>query len=382
MGKGAWENLMSKFTIVTSVYNEYELLRQFVESILHNVDSNSYEKVIIVNDFSRKDTKLEEYCNYLNTLEKFQVIMFPEYRHMLFYNQLNQDVDTFDKTLFSNEKPNLGVMKSYQMALEYVQTPYVLICDTDIVFLKKFQSTLNEISKLYDKNQDVMTISQLVGHSSDDIFKSNKIGLKNMPGENGGAGGPSPMFSTFRVAAWTEHNICPLCSTPGKRRGNGFIDFFLSVVGNKYQLMNFPFFSQEFVFHIGGGTARRNLHNKPGVSQKVRFGNVTDTAHNYGSRRANKIYDYYAGAHLLKMTDEDFTNYLKEKYNTPFEVLSKPFSESLIQKYELVKCDWMPAHPEVLARMELVISDEIPDRNHWWKRYRYGEKSDMKWGEE
>ena len=69
MGKGVWKSKMSKFTIVTSVYNEYELLRQFVESILHNVDPNSYDKIIIVNDFSKKDDKWEKgYYEYISSI--------------------------------------------------------------------------------------------------------------------------------------------------------------------------------------------------------------------------------------------------------------------------------------------------------------------------
>ena len=372
---------MSKFSIVTSVYNEYELLRQWVESILLNVDPNSYEKVIIIDDFSCKDTKLREYENYINTnLEKFEIVRFPEHRHMLFYNHLEQDPNTFDRNIFDNDKPNLGIMRAYQMALEMVQTEYVVMCDTDNVFLKGFQGALNQVSDLYDKNPDVMSISQLQGFSSNEIFKSNKVGLKNMPGENGGAGGPSPMFSTFRVAAWKEHKLCPLCSTPGRRRGNGFVDFFLSVIGNKFYLMNFPFFSKDYVFHIGGGTARRNIHNKPGVPKKTRFGNVTDTSHRYASRCDNSVCDYYAGAHLLKMKNDEFEKWMKHKYNTPFHEVQKPFDETLIEKYTLKDCEWHPAHPVIVARMEELLNPEISEKKVWWDRYTYGEKSDIEWG--
>jgi hypothetical protein len=360
------------------VYNEYELLRQFVESILYNVSPDSYEKVIIIDDYSRKDTKLRQYEKWINeNLEKFEVVMFDKYRHMRFYNTLEQ-TENFNKKAFDDEVPNMGIMKSYQMALEMVQTPYVLCCDTDNVFLHNFKDSLDKVSKFYDENPDVMCISQLQGHSSDENFKSNKVGLKNMPNENGGAGGPSPMFSTFRIDGWKVNKICPLCSSPGQRRGNGFQDYFLSLIGSGYFLLNFPFFSKDIVFHIGGGTARRNITNV-GKKRFVRFGHVKDTNFKYGPRSGEAVCDYYAGAHYLTIGNDEFERYLEDKYNIPFNQKAPPFDETLLRKYKLKPCEWHPPHEVVVARQKEILDPECSAKKVWWDRYTYGEKSDIDW---
>ena len=354
---------MSKFTIVSSVFNQYELLRQFVESINYNVDPDTYEEVIIIDDFSDCNGKLREYENHINVnFPKIKIINFNESRPIRHFHK-------------GPEKTSMGVMCSYQMALEYVKTPYVLVCDTDIVFLSKFGSILNKISELYDNHPNVMSISQLQGHSSDEIFESNTIGTKNMPVENGGAGGPSPMFSTFRIAAWTDHNIAPLASTPGSKRGNGFMDFFLSTVDHGFKVMNFPFFSGEYVFHLGGGTARRCAD----PTKEVGFGHLKECTYAYGPARDNYVHDYYSGAHKIDMTSKSFASYLKQKYNCPVDKPAKPFDESLLIKYKLHpnrETSFRPAHPVVLGRIQELKAENL---QNLWKTYTYGEKSGIDW---
>lgn len=368
-----FKHKMSKFTIVSSVYNQYELLRQFVESIIHNVDPETYEKVIIVDDFSKTNGKLREYENYVNkNFEKFEIINFEEYRRARWYQKGDEDV-------FDSDKESIGVVCAYQMALEKVQTEYVILCDTDIVFLSKFKSILNEISDLFDSHPDTMAISQLVGHSSDEIFESNQIGLKMMPNENGGAGGPSPMFTAFRIAAWTEHKLAPIASTPGHRRGNGFIDFFLTVVGKGFKVMNFPFYSQDYIFHLGGGTARRTK------KQEVGFGHLKGCTYKYASCADGTVYDYYAGAHKIDMEAKKFVNYLADKYNLPVNQLAAPFDESLLIKYVLnpKRTGWQPVHPEVhngmLKLLDVMDGNFDPVKLKQWNGYTYGKPSGIDW---
>jgi glycosyltransferase involved in cell wall biosynthesis len=354
---------LSTFTIVSSVYNQYELLRQFIESILYNVDSESYEKVIIIDDFSNPSGKQREYENYINShYDKFKIITFNEERPPRYYSEI------------PGKASSLGVVNSYQLALESVTTDYVIICDTDCVFLSKFKSTLNQISQLFEEHPNVMAISQLVGHSSNEIFESDIVGLKNMPAENGGAGGPSPMFTAFRVVAWTEHNIAPIASTPGQRRGNGFIDFFLSVIGNGFKIMNFPFFSGDYVFHIGGGTARRS------VNKSLGYGHLKDCGYRYAATADAFVHDYYAGAHKIDMTSVAFTNYLVNKYNIPIDKLASTFDETLLKKYELHpkrEVDFKPMHAVVKARMDELLTNE--SLHNLWANYTYGKPSGIDW---
>jgi len=141
---------MSRFTIISSVYNEYELLRQFIESIITNVDPNTYDQVIIVDDYSKRKGILREYENYVNkAYDKINIILHDEYRHAAFYQSDWMSSKTisqnFDYRLFESSLSNNGVMKSYQMALEYVNTDFVIVLDTDCVFLSKFGNTFDAV---------------------------------------------------------------------------------------------------------------------------------------------------------------------------------------------------------------------------------------------
>ena len=173
-----------RFTIVSSVYNEYKLLRQFTESILHSVDPSTYAQVIIVDDFSDPNPKgkLRGYENYLNKNQpKFRIINFPEYRHARWYGE-------YDPEIHFNSKSSMGVVCSYQHALEFVRTEFVILCDTDCVFLSKFGDTLNTIVDLYDQHPNVMTIAQLQGHASNDVYETSEHGCKYIPNEVGQIG--------------------------------------------------------------------------------------------------------------------------------------------------------------------------------------------------
>jgi glycosyltransferase involved in cell wall biosynthesis len=367
---------MSKFTIVSSVYNEYELFRQFIESIIHNVDPESYEKVIVVDDFSRHDTKLREYENYINAnYPKFHIINFDEYRPARYYFTGDFSSDNFDTT-----KTSLGVVCSYQMALEHVTTDYVILCDTDIVFLKKSKTLLSTLETLFDEHPDTMGISQLQGWSSDEIFESNLVGSKRIPIDAGGVGGLSPMFSAFRIAAWTEHKLVPIASAPHQKRASGFIDFFLSVIGHGFKVMNFPIYSEDYVFHLGGGTARRV--NK---ETEIGFGHAKGCTYRYAACADGTVYDYYAGAHKINMDAKELVRFLQKKYDVPADQLAEPFDESILIKYKLNdnrELEFRPVHPEVKGRLrDLMAKTGRMIYPQIWETYTYGKPSTIDWPE-
>lgn len=376
---------MSRFTIVSSVYNEYELLRQFIESIKYSVDPETYDKVVIVDDFSRKDGPLRKYENFINSSpDKFNIINFDEYRHVRWYQSgfaLKEVSSRFDWRVFDNDKPNLGVCSAYQLALEHVKTEFVVICDTDCVFLSKFDDTLNQIAELYDQYPKAMAISQLQGHGSSDVFESNTIGMKHMPHLIKEAGGPSPMFSTFRIAAWTEHGLIPIASTPWRRRGYGFGDFNLSVVGMGYSFVNFPFYSKDYVYHIGGGTARRNTFNKGNPIHP--YGSAANRGH-YEARVGEFVHDWYSGAHYINMNSDTFTDYLKEKYKLPMNQMAAPFDEKMLKKLILSPSrekGFQELSPDMVEKLERFSDAERikKDGERWWNHYTYGKPSDIDW---
>jgi hypothetical protein len=376
--------MSSRFSIVSSVYNEYELLRQFVESIILNVDPDTYDQVIIIDDYSYNKGKLREYENYVNkTYDKINILTQKEYRPACKYQRdlVKEKLinDAFDYRLFDNEEENLGCVSSYQKALEYVNTEFVMLLDTDCVFLSKFKNTLSQISQLYDQYPRAMSISQLHGWSSNKIFESDTIGSKKLPEEQGGLGGPSPMCSTFRMAAWTKHALMPP-RVRGGHIGNGFINPFMSIIVNGFTVVNFPFYSEDYIYHIGGGTARRNVGNLPGRTTNSPYGSAADTSR-YGTRREkNRTYDYFCGAHHINMDSPQFKRYLEKIYDSPFNVLL-PFNESMLLKLQLNpqrEVNFRPPSDAILKNMEILKGPRNDiNRNDYvnmYDKYEYGTK--------
>jgi len=118
------------------VYNDYELLRQFVESALHNLDPKSWSRILILDDYSRLDTRLREYEEYLRLDSRFKIINFLEHRRMNHYMDSEEHLANW-RHHFETTELNLGHAGGFNLGIDQVETEFMFYLDVDTVFLRK-----------------------------------------------------------------------------------------------------------------------------------------------------------------------------------------------------------------------------------------------------
>jgi hypothetical protein len=119
---------------------------------------------------------------------------------------------------------------------------------------------------------------------------------------------------------------------------------------------------------------------------KVSYGTMNTATHHYGAKsKFDTVYDYYAGAHYINMTSDEFAAYLKNKYNTPFNVCALPFDEKLLIKYKLDSNrdkEFGPAGDNIIEHQQYLLSNHDTIKLYkakWWDKYTYGRPSDIDW---
>lgn len=318
-----------RFSIVIPVHEEYELLRQAFESILHHVDPLSYKDIIIVDDYSNPNGLLRRYEDYLEVTYPFvKLIHYDEYRYCT--HNVGKDFSCIglesDKVIKGN-----GHGFSLWNGILVSSGEFVLCFDADCIFLKKSFDVLHKLSDLFDQYPLTMSIGQLAGLMTNEIIELDKFfpfsyGERGHPNILGGTPG-SPAFACRRCG-WTIYEIEPIASQPKLSPWVGR-DYCTSLLNRKFRLLNFPILSDGYVFHAGGGILRnarlgRRASNAP-------FGMCAGTRKTYGPRTTDDIlYDWYAGRLLLKLTSDEYEKYLKGKYKTPFDKLQDPLDENLL----------------------------------------------------
>lgn len=316
---------MSRFSIVITVYEEYELLRQAYESILHWVDPDSYEEIIIVDDHSNPYGKLRKYLQYVNTLRKTKVVFFDEYRVGFHCN--DNDLEKIDMSVYSSKEKGFGHGYSLQCGIDRVTTDFVLCFDADSVMLKAARNILYEMADLFDRYGRAMAIGQLAGLMTNELVVVDKEFTYYFGGRSTSSGGTpgSPAFSC-RMSGWRKHGIEPIAEKP-KTMSWAAGRYARYVTNRGFCLLNFPIFSKMYVFHIGGAIFK---FTRPGRNPKS-FGFCSDFTAPYGPRRSpTKLHDWYAGRYVLKWPTDKYVQKLRSKYDSPFEQLQPPLDESLL----------------------------------------------------
>jgi len=329
-----------KFSIVTTTYNDYELLRQLVESVLNNVDPDSYKEIIVMDDYSKKDGRLRAYEEYLNANNpKVRVILHDEYRYSHLYQyKLFMDKVTnkeFDYQKLDSLEPNMGHPYALNEVMKYVETDYVFEADCDCVFLSKAGSMLFEMEKLFDENEKVLGIGQVAGEKIHEkkIFDKNFIWKSR--GRNAGSGGyVSQCASALRTSAWKEHEIYVVPPRHFKHIDEkvtasalNFFHEYLYIKG--FQTMNYPVFSEGNMIHLGGGFVKRS----PGG--RYVFGFCRDFPAPYGPRRdVHKLESWHMGRYYIDMKYNDYIKELKEKYENPFAEIQPSLDETKLKSLD------------------------------------------------
>jgi len=312
------------FSIVTTTYNDYELLRQFVESVLNNVNPDSYKELIVMDDYSNKNGTLREYEKYLNTeVDKVRVILHDEYRypHMYKYKEFKNKVvnGSFDYRDYDSDKANMGHAYSLNEVMKYVETDYVFQADCDCIFMEDSKDMLFEIAKLFEENEKVLGIGQATGTRTNDIVIFGDRFKWNSRGRSVGGGGyVSQCASALRTSAWKEHDIYVVRPNHFKREDEkvttSALNFFHEYLYEKgFQTMNYPVFSAGKMIHLGGGFVKRS----PGG--KYVYGFCRDFVAPYGPRRLHGSFEsWHMGRYIIDMDYDEYVKKLKEDYKSPF----------------------------------------------------------------
>lgn len=313
------------FSIVITVYEEYELLRQAYESILHHVHPDSYKEIIIVDDHSNPNGKLRRYLDYLSSLDRVKIIAFDEYR--VGFHCSDYDLERMKRDHYSSKKKGFGHGYSLWLGIQEVTTDYVLCFDADSVMLSASKNMLYEMTDLFGKYGDIMAIGQLAGVMSHDLVTVGKEFVYYFGGRRSWSGGTpgSPAFAC-RMAGWLDHGIPPIADKP--KLMSWVAGRYARYVNQKgFLLLNYPVFSRKMVFHIGGAVFK---FTRPGRNPKA-FGFCGDFTTAYGPRRSpGKLHDWYAGRYVLRWHTDKYTRHLRDKFSTPFEDMQEMLDENLL----------------------------------------------------
>jgi hypothetical protein len=310
---------VSRFSIVTTCFNEYELLRQLVESILCNVDKETYDKLIIADDFSKLDGKLRQYLEYLQKTYDFIDVILHDKSYDSVYN---------DWPTTTPESSNWGPVVNLMHGVERVNTEFTLNVDNDTVFLAKSRNVLAEMAEYFDRYPDVVIMGQVQGDR--ERFK-----VHTDPGrywnDNNKIGSPSPMANAVRMSL-IKDGISDYV-LPGHLRDKpvlaGWNHAYLlrGIFAAKLHTMNFPLFGDLYMVHIGGAVVDLQVEGR----KMRKFAYCLDFQGNYGGKGGGcAIRDWYSGRAMINMTHNQYLEYLREQYNRPFEDV-RPFNESILK---------------------------------------------------
>lgn len=315
-----------RFSIITSVYNEYEILRQLIESILQNVNKATYKDIIIFDDYSY-NKKLREYLLYLDKTYDFIKIIIHDESRLNPYDFGNEEVRQKEGHLYSNlDKPSCGPVCSMRHASKLVNTDFYLAVDTDIIFRSHFGSLFNKMAKLFDDQPTVAMMGQCMGYKKDlHIHPDPAEWYLKDPIKYGA---PSPMANAVRNSIFDDPHIVRYATSDDSTAFYGWNHTLVlrslfyediwdgKIKRKKYYTMNFPLFTDGYLVHIGGGTV--NFHRYKRRSRK--FGFVLDGDPGYGGTKYN---DDYSGKVKIKMSHNEYVSYLKKTYKKPFEQIQK-----------------------------------------------------------
>tara|TARA_Y100000310_G_C20626002_1_gene785911 strand:- start:324 stop:1331 length:1008 start_codon:yes stop_codon:yes gene_type:complete len=329
---------MSNWTIVSSVYNEYLMLRQMVESLQYYVDLDSYEEIIIVDDYSRLDTKLRPYLEYLATKTKFNVTMHDEYRWMMGYqdemfNKKIQNKHGFNYKDYPSGKHNLSHSGALWKGVQQAKTKFVLCVDVDIIFLENSFDLLKRLEEQFRKYPKAIIVGQTIAVKSSEIKECYKP-YQNIRGDrvHKAGGYTSAMASAIRMDAWSKHNLNPIYLD--RRMSGVFNNLMISIFENGFSALSYPIYSEMNLLHVGRGVARKQI--KAQDKDGVWYGFLRDFQGMYGSRyAANKLYDYHTGSHMINMYQSQYRKYLHDKFEiTEFLDIQSPLQERFIKPVE------------------------------------------------
>lgn len=274
-------------TLLCPVYNSYLIFRANIESLMAKIKQY---KLIIVDDCS-DDLKLLKFLEYLSKSPNITVI------------KAGDPADCPHPNIYDNICPSnrnkftLGQGLAINLGLQYVNTEFVFIFDSDTLFLPHSKSLIAKMEKCMDLEKIIMAVGQLCGK-----IDGVKITHKKLPGM--GAINACAMLS--RMSGWKEHGLKLLhnggwCHEPYSR----------SIFDKGFTTCNFNVYKDGYLIHLGAGVLRTERPS----DYAGNFAFTRDKHRKYGTLNSNgSIKDYYAGYLCIPFTTANFIKLLVDTY--------------------------------------------------------------------
>jgi len=321
---------MADVSLVYSVRNNYEIFRLALESALEYIPKEDYKEIIIANDHSN-DPETLGFFNALKNDESInvRVIDAGEPLETGYYSEkgrgskIKEDIVT---SLGHGETVNLGI--------DNVTTRYVLICDSDILFLPKGKDIIKNMLECFKLDEKILCVGQCSGKIDGiKIFEGDrdwespqwkgkplKYGLppgfgrpfnyfKNKYDTEATGGFPGGCFMMCDMESWTKHGLSKLNNS-----GWAHAPYHYSLYRHEdnFKICNYNTMKDRYVIHLGYSTVRVTRKNF-----EATLGFVKDSMH-YGSIRSGTgiegLNDWYGGYHSLNVNMSEFLGIIEREY--------------------------------------------------------------------
>lgn len=309
-------------TILYTVHNNYPIFRASVESLLAHVPRDSYANLLIVDDCSSNKTLLDFLDRLASDFDFVEVVHTGEPADMSYYNTAGRGgrrVCTMDDSLRGDrrrgDKRSLGGRKiskghggSATIGLRHVGTEFVLVVDSDILFLEKSRDMLPAMETCMDMDPAIMNVGALVNCIDgvkvfDKPFNIRDFG-DNMPlqWESIASRGawPSEVAGLMRMSGWTEHGL------PTFNNGGWMgLDYALAIFERGFKTCNFNVFKDGYLIHLGYATLRETRDGGPDELCKGFF---------FSQDKSDKKMGWWYGHHRIPYTTSEFQRILESAY--------------------------------------------------------------------
>lgn len=267
-------------TILYTVHNNYLVFRASVESLLAHVPRGHYAKLLIVDDCSSDVTLLGFLDRLASDLDFVEVVRAGEPADLSYYNAaggggrracaegdgLRGDRRAGDERSLGGRKVSKGHGESANIGLGRVGTEFVLMVDSDILFMGKSRDLLPGMEACMDLDPAIMSVGALVNRVDgvrvfDRPFNIRDSG-DNMPvlweevvAPRGAW--PSQIAGLMRMSGWAKHGL------PTFNNGGWIgVDYALAIFERGLKTCNFNVFRDGYLIHLGYATLRET-RNQP-----------------------------------------------------------------------------------------------------------------------
>jgi len=326
---------MLNWTIVITVYQEYEMTRQLIESIWNYFPN---VPIILVDDYSDPKGKLREYEKFLET-KGVEVINHNEFRSLLWYQnkwmEAEREDEFFDYKKFTSEKKTDSHPVAAYEGLKRVISKYAFIIDMDSIVLEKAAGVLDELEELFIDNPKVMLIAERSYTKSlkTEVFRNEKeLEMETVEGEERwGKGYINSAAAALNMEVFKKYKLGFVRSDykeriMGGRKVTGvlFACIQRNIMKAGLSVAQYSFYGAKRFFHLGRSVIKKDAD--------VTYGFCNDFSAPYGARRSlNSLVGWHGGRYYIDMTTKEYQEWLKKKYDKPFEEIQPIIDEKLLK---------------------------------------------------